>query len=262
MSSASVGMSMLCLSLVGHGEISGPGRQMTVGWTERWGKRIFFGAFWCIVHVMVIVCCAETSALILEDQNAYSKVISVLPCPYRSCVVRVVFTKGISSTGFPALFALTKHVPFLPSQDLLSLFGIKNLVYEEGFPCILLPLYSDPTLQSSVSFSFHPFQQMNLLNPVRQEIQSDAHSYGHRSPVRAFLCHPGLLGSNKFFALGNGRSLQKVIWGSFELRGRWISPFIALFTNSLFLPFCSKTSVSLQKYLRLRAKPLNLSLEL
>lgn len=64
MSSASVGMSMLCISLGGPGEISGPSRQMMVGWTERWGKRIFFGAFWCFMDVMVIVCCADTSVLI------------------------------------------------------------------------------------------------------------------------------------------------------------------------------------------------------
>lgn len=44
-SSASVGTSMLSIPLLGHGEISGPSGQMTVGWTERWGKRISFGAF-------------------------------------------------------------------------------------------------------------------------------------------------------------------------------------------------------------------------
>lgn len=77
---------------------------------------------------------------------------------------------------------------------------------------------------------------MNLFNPIRWEIKSYTSSDDVLcSPVWAFLCNSGLLGLKKFFTVGNGSSLQKVISRSFELCGRWISLFPALFTNCFVL---------------------------
>lgn len=57
-------------------------------------------------------------------------------------------------------------------------------------------------------------------------------------PVQVLYCaamFEHFLALEKLFTLGNYSSLQKLISGSFELHGRWISPFRALFTNSFVL---------------------------
>lgn len=117
MSSASVAMSMLIISVLGHRELSGPSRQVKVGWTEGSGKRTLFDTLWHLVDVTMIctVFCAETSVLIfLGGKNISHKVI---------LVVSVVFTKGVSGIVSPTSFILIKHVILPPFAGPLELFS-------------------------------------------------------------------------------------------------------------------------------------------